>query len=112
MEELVQYIDQTPKPNAAKYWKDAIHLLPSPLFDSYKPKSWKKLYSLSSVQSSLSRIKVVGYDEKRVRINFYYFNNFAFKNKFSDIFVNLTFKIVNFLLLILFLFKICEDVLV
>ncbi|KAL1123383.1 hypothetical protein AAG570_002465 [Ranatra chinensis] len=65
LEELVEYIEQTPKRNQAKYWKEVLHLLPSPLCDSFKPRSWKQLYTLSDVQASLSRIKVVGYDEKR-----------------------------------------------
>lgn len=64
LEELVEYIEQTPKRNQAKFWKDILHLLPNPLCDSFKPKTWKLLYKLNEVQSSLSRIKVVGYDEK------------------------------------------------
>lgn len=69
LEELVEYIEQTPKRNQAKFWKDILHLLPNPLCDSFKPKTWKLLYKLSEVQSSLSRIKVVGYDEKLVSSN-------------------------------------------
>ncbi|XP_014246665.1 integrator complex subunit 9 [Cimex lectularius] len=64
LEELVEYLEQTPKRNQAKYWKEVLHLLPSPLCDSFRPRSWKRLYSLAKVKSSLSRIKVVGYDEK------------------------------------------------
>ncbi|KAK9505076.1 hypothetical protein O3M35_009218 [Rhynocoris fuscipes] len=64
LEELVEYLEQTPKRNQAKYWKQLLHRLPSPLSDSFKPRSWKQLYTLAEVKSSLARIKVVGYDEK------------------------------------------------
>ncbi|XP_034252889.1 integrator complex subunit 9 isoform X1 [Thrips palmi] len=64
LEELVQYIEQTPKASLASHWKDILHFLPPPLCDSLKPRSWRHLYSLSSVNSSLSRIQMVGYDEK------------------------------------------------
>ncbi|XP_074114483.1 integrator complex subunit 9-like [Cotesia typhae] len=37
MEELVQYIEQTPRTTLAKYWKEMLHILPSPLADAVKP---------------------------------------------------------------------------
>lgn len=64
LEELVQYIQQTPKASLASRWKEVLHLLPPPLCDSMKPRSWQHLYSLSAVHNSLARIQVVGYDEK------------------------------------------------
>lgn len=65
---MVEYLEQTPKRNQAKYWKQVLHRLPSPLSDSFKPRSWKQLYTLAEVKSSLARIKVVGYDEKLVSL--------------------------------------------
>lgn len=64
LEELVQYIEQTPKPSLASHWKELLHVLPAPLCDSLKPRSWQQLYSLAAVHSSLARIQMVGYDEK------------------------------------------------
>ncbi|XP_057333084.1 integrator complex subunit 9 [Microplitis mediator] len=64
MEELVQYIEQTPRTTLAKYWKEMLHILPSPLADAVKPKSWKQLYSMNAVNSALSHIQLVGYDQK------------------------------------------------
>ncbi|KAF6213099.1 hypothetical protein GE061_010814 [Apolygus lucorum] len=64
LEELVEYLEQTPNKNQAKYWKEILHLLPPPLSDSFKPRSWRQLYTLGDVKNSLARIKVVGYDEK------------------------------------------------
>lgn len=62
----MQYIQQTPKASLASRWKEVLHLLPPPLCDSMKPRSWQHLYSLSAVHNSLARIQVVGYDEKLV----------------------------------------------
>ncbi|XP_034943650.1 integrator complex subunit 9 [Chelonus insularis] len=64
MEELVQYIEQTPRTTLAKHWKEMLHVLPSPLADALKPKSWKQLYSLASVNAALANIQLVGYDQK------------------------------------------------
>lgn len=64
LEELVQYIELTPKASLASHWKEVLHVLPPPLCDSLKPRSWQQLYSLTDVHSSLARIQIVGYDEK------------------------------------------------
>lgn len=64
MEELVEYIEQAPRDTMAKHWKEMLHVLPSPLADAVKPKSWKHIYSLAAVNSALSNIQLVGYDEK------------------------------------------------
>lgn len=64
MEELVEYIEQTPRAILAKHWKEMLHVLPPPLADALKPKSWKHLYSMSAVNSALSNIQMVGYDQK------------------------------------------------
>lgn len=64
MEELVEYIETTPKANIATGWKDIQNLLPAPLNEAYKPKSWKHIFSVEDIQNSLARVKIAGYDEK------------------------------------------------
>lgn len=54
-----------PKANIATQWKDMQqHLLPSPLNEAFKPKSWKHIFSTEAVQNSLARVQIAGYDEK------------------------------------------------
>lgn len=64
LEELVKYIEQTPKPTLASHWKDMLHLLPPPFSDSLKPRSWQQIFSWESVLSSLAKVQTIGYDEK------------------------------------------------
>lgn len=64
LEELVEYIETTPKANVATGWKDIQNLLPSPLNEAFKPKSWKHIFSIEDVQNSLAHVKIAGYDEK------------------------------------------------
>ncbi|KAK6619622.1 hypothetical protein RUM43_012379 [Polyplax serrata] len=64
LEELVSWIEQSPKSNVARYWKEVLHLLPPPLNDAFKPRNWRHIYNMQQVTSALSRIQVVGYDEK------------------------------------------------
>lgn len=64
LEELVEYIEAAPKANLASQWKDMTHLLPPPLCDLFKPKSWRHIFSAADVQNSLARVKIAGYDEK------------------------------------------------
>lgn len=64
LEELVLNIEQCPKAGFAHQWKNFVHQLPYPLSDSFKPKSWKQIYSMSSMNASLARIQMVGYNEK------------------------------------------------
>lgn len=66
MEELVEFIEQTPRATLATHWKEMLHVLPPPLADALKPKSWKHIYSLSAVNTALSYIQTVGYDQKLV----------------------------------------------
>lgn len=68
MEELVEFIEQTPKATLAKHWKEMLHVLPSPLADVIKPKSWRQIYSISAINSALSHIQLVGYDQKLVSL--------------------------------------------
>lgn len=64
LEELVEYIEASPKANVASKWKEIVSVLPSPLCDSVKPKRWKAIFSLEEVNSSLARVHLAGYDEK------------------------------------------------
>uniref|UniRef100_A0A131YKB0 Integrator complex subunit 9 n=2 Tax=Rhipicephalus TaxID=426455 RepID=A0A131YKB0_RHIAP len=65
MEELVTYIERTPKPRTATRWKQqALKFLQLPSLDLGKPRSWRQLYSMQDVNSSLSKVKVVGFAEK------------------------------------------------
>lgn len=76
LEELVEWIEQSPKANIAKHWKEVLHLLPPPLSEAFKPRSWRHIYNMQQVSSSLSRIQIVGYDEKLVSIIKKYFFTF------------------------------------
>jgi len=58
LEELVQHIEQTPKASLASHWKEHLHVLPAPLRDSQKPRSWRHIYNMRAVNSSLARIQV------------------------------------------------------
>lgn len=71
MEELVEFIEQTPKATQAKHWKEMLHMFPPPLTDAIKPKSWRQIYTLAAVNSALSNIQLVGYDQKLVKTSTY-----------------------------------------
>ncbi|XP_060063124.1 integrator complex subunit 9-like [Ylistrum balloti] len=67
MEELVTYIERTPKSKVCTQWK-ADHILkslPPLLRDTVRPRMWKKCYTRHDVNSSLARVQVVGYNERR-----------------------------------------------
>ncbi|XP_017785950.1 PREDICTED: integrator complex subunit 9 [Nicrophorus vespilloides] len=64
LEELVIYIEQCPKAGFATQWKNFVHKLPYPINEAFKPKSWKQIYNMANVNASLSRIQMVGYNEK------------------------------------------------
>lgn len=64
LEELVEYIEVAPKANHAFRWKEILSSLPSPLSEVFEPKKWKKLFGIDEVQKSLSRVQIVGYDQK------------------------------------------------
>lgn len=66
LEELVIYIEHCPKASFATQWKNVVHKCPFPLNEAFKPKSWKQIYNMGSVNASLSRIQMVGYNEKIV----------------------------------------------
>lgn len=77
LEELVEYIELSPKAHVATQWKEMYHLLPQPLCDVYKPKSWKHIFTKEAVQNSLARVQIAGYDEKLVR--YFLFKYFLFR---------------------------------
>lgn len=64
LEELVEYIEMSPKTNIAAHWKDIQTHLPAPLNEAFKPKSWKNIFSMEDIQNCLARVKIAGYDEK------------------------------------------------
>lgn len=66
MEELVTLIERTPKIRSATRWKQPHILknLPPPLNEALKPRSWKQVYSMKEVNSSLSKVQVVGFAQK------------------------------------------------
>lgn len=64
LEELVDNIEIAPKATVATQWKEMLHLLPAPLNESIKPKSWRHIFSTEAVQASLARVQMAGYDEK------------------------------------------------
>ncbi|KAJ8969195.1 hypothetical protein NQ317_000973 [Molorchus minor] len=64
LEELVIYIEQCPKATFAAQWKNVAQKCPFPLNEAFKPKSWKQIYNMNQVNASLSRIQMVGYNEK------------------------------------------------
>lgn len=64
LEELVEYIELSPKANHACQWKEVLRSLPLPLSESYKPKTWKHIFSMEAVQNSLARVQIAGYDQK------------------------------------------------
>ncbi|XP_063226074.1 integrator complex subunit 9 [Bacillus rossius redtenbacheri] len=64
LEELVDNIEQMPKSSTASHWKEFLHILPPPLCDSHRPRTWRQIYSLTAVNKSLARIRMVGYNQK------------------------------------------------
>lgn len=66
MEEVVEYIERTPKSKIAVRWKqpEVLKLLPPPFCDAIKPHKWKSWYTQRDVNSSLARIQMVGFSEK------------------------------------------------
>lgn len=67
LEELCQWLDDARGggggTGGAKRWKEVLHLLPPPLCDAIKPRSWRRLYGRAALARALARVRVVGYDE-------------------------------------------------
>lgn len=64
MEELVEYIERTPKARHASRWKNYLRSLPSPLAEAKAPKTWQSAYSMKAIHASLSHVQILAYNEK------------------------------------------------
>ncbi|MCL4142454.1 UNVERIFIED_CONTAM: hypothetical protein GTU68_006881 [Idotea baltica] len=64
MEELVSYIERTPKAKHASHWKNYLRSLPSPLCEAKAAKTWQSAYNMKSVSECLSHVQIVAYNEK------------------------------------------------
>lgn len=64
MEELVEYIEVAPKATTAHLWKNYLHNLPNHLSEAFRPKKWRNIYNLNDIHNSLSKVTIMGYDEK------------------------------------------------
>lgn len=68
MEEMVAYIERTPKIKQATRWKDDKLAQQVPLVLSLEnrcPASWRPIYSTKQLNNSLARVKPVGFNEKK-----------------------------------------------
>ena len=66
MEELVNYLERTPKSQRANKWKQIVQLLPAPLNTALKPLDWRKVYSSKAINTSLGKVRTVGFNQKIV----------------------------------------------
>lgn len=64
MEELIEYLGRTPRPHEAKKWKTVLSQLPPPLCDIKDIGNWRRLYTRDMMESSLSKVQMVGFNEK------------------------------------------------
>jgi len=72
MDEMVYYIERVPKTKTASFWKDLFRSIPFLIpvdnlianHNTSGPKSWSTIYSNQMINLSLSRVKVVGFNEK------------------------------------------------
>ncbi|KAK7075241.1 Integrator complex subunit 9 [Halocaridina rubra] len=64
MEELVEYIERTPKARHATRWKNYLRSLPPPLGDAEAPKTWHAAYTLKAITAALAHVQIVAYNEK------------------------------------------------
>ena len=66
MEETIEYIERsiTP-PRSKKAWKNFVSQLPPPLNGSKHQFSWKTIYSRKEMESSLGKVTLVGFSEKK-----------------------------------------------
>lgn len=67
MEELVHYLERTPKSQRTSRWKQVLQSLPPPLSAALRPLNWKKVYSMKAINASLAKVRMVGFNEKIVR---------------------------------------------
>ncbi|RXG67625.1 Integrator complex subunit 9 [Armadillidium vulgare] len=64
MEELVTFIDRSPKAKHAYHWKNNLRILPQPLNEAKSAKAWQLAYNMKAVNESLSHVQIVAYNEK------------------------------------------------
>ena len=67
MEELVHYLERTPKSQRSAKWKQMIQSLPPPLCSALRPQDWRRVYSMKAINASLAKVRMVGFNEKIVR---------------------------------------------
>ena len=66
MEELVHYLERTPKTQRSSRWKQVLQSLPPPLNAALRPSDWRKVYSMKSINAALAKVRMVGFNEKIV----------------------------------------------
>ncbi len=66
MEELVHYLERTPKSQRTSKWKQMVQSLPFPLNGAVRPQDWRRVYSMKAINASLAKVRMVGFNEKIV----------------------------------------------
>ncbi|XP_074594510.1 integrator complex subunit 9 [Brevipalpus obovatus] len=66
IEEIIMLIERTPKVKTATQWKKNVQeSMPFPInIQSLPPNEWKQMYTMKELESSLSKVKVIGFGEK------------------------------------------------
>lgn len=87
MEELVTFIDRSPKAKHAYHWKNNLRILPQPLNEAKSAKAWQLAYNMKAVNESLSHVQIVAYNEKIVSKMFaiFHFNYFICEKFYKPI---------------------------
>ena len=64
----MEYLERVPRPHRASKWKvkDIQKLLPPPLGVAINPIAWKQCYNLHDINSCLSKVHMVGFNERMV----------------------------------------------
>ncbi|XP_062567093.1 integrator complex subunit 9-like, partial [Saccostrea cucullata] len=67
MEELVTYVERNPQNKKCSKWKSEgiLSSLPAPLREAIRPTAWRECYTRHDIQTCLSKVQTVGYNEKR-----------------------------------------------
>ena len=67
IDEMLEYIERTPKTKEANRWKAKNVLMQLPLVvgvEGMRPHLWKKIYNAKQVSNCFSKVKAVSYNEK------------------------------------------------
>ena len=67
IDEMLEYIERTPKTKEANRWKTKNVLMQLPLVvgvEGMRPHLWKKIYNAKQVSNCFSKVKAVSYNEK------------------------------------------------